>query len=166
MASFVHWIKHDSQLLGCDYYYFLSWQNQSITSTFMVWTWQIRKSIGSILSGWITKLLLLFLIIAMVRLGQFSSTAQSCSTLCDPMDCGTPGFPVHHQLLELDQIRVYWVGDAIQPSHSLPPLCPFAFNLSQHQGLFYWISSSHQVAKLLKFQLQRSFQWIFRTDFF
>ena len=70
-----------------------------------------------------------------------------------------PGFPVHHQFLEPTQTHVYHVGDAIQPSHSLPPSSPFAFNLSQHQGLFQGVSSLHQVAKLLEFQLQRqSFQ--------
>ena len=70
---------------------------------------------------------------------KFSSVTESCPTLCDPMDYSTPGFPVHHQLLELTQTHVHWVGDAIQPSH--PPLSPSppAFNLSQHQGLFQWI---------------------------
>ena len=82
-------------------------------------------------------------------LSQFSSVAQSCLTLCDPTDCGTPGFPVHHQLLELTQTYVHWVGDAIQPSHSLLSPSPPAFNLSQHQGLFPWVSSLHQVAKVL-----------------
>ena len=67
---------------------------------------------------------------------QFISAAQSCLALCDPMDCGTPGFLVHHQLLELAQIHVHWVGDAIQTSHPLLPPSPPAFNLSQHQGLF------------------------------
>ena len=95
---------------------------------------------------------------------QFSSVAQSCPTLCNHMDCSTPGFPVYHQLLEL--IHVHWICDAIQPSHPLLfPSSP-AFNLSQHQGLFKQVSSSHQVAKVLEFQLQHeSFQWIFRTDF-
>ena len=97
---------------------------------------------------------------------QFSSVAQSCPTLCDPMDCSTPGLPVHHQLLELAQTHVHWVGDAIQPSHFLSSPSPPTFNLSQHQGLFQWVSSSYQVAKLLEFQLQHQFfQWIFRTDF-
>jgi len=96
---------------------------------------------------------------------QFSSVTQLCLTLCDPMDCSLPGFPVHHQLLELAQTHVHWIGDIIQPSHPLSTPSP-AFNLSQHQGLFQWVSSSHQVAKVLKFQLQhQSFQWIFRTDF-
>ena len=96
---------------------------------------------------------------------QFSSVAQSCQTLCDPMDCSTPGFPVLHQLLEFTQTHVRWVSDAIQPSHPLLSLSP-AFSLSQHQGLFQCVSSSHQVAKVLEFQLQhQSFQWIFRTDF-
>ena len=97
---------------------------------------------------------------------QFSSVAQSCPTLCDPMDCTTPGFPVHHPLLEFTQTHVHWVGDAIQPSHPLSFCSPPDFNLSQHQGLFQWVSSLHQVAKVLEFQLQhQSFQWIFRTDF-
>ena len=75
------------------------------------------------------------------------------------MDCSTPGFPVHHQLLELAQTHVHRVGDAIQPSHPLSFPSPPAFNLSQHQGLFQWVSSSHQVAKVLEFQLQhQSFQ--------
>ena len=96
----------------------------------------------------------------------FSSVAQSCLTLCDPMNCSTPGFPVHHQLPELIQTHVHRVGDAIQPSHSLSSPSPPAFNLSQHQDLFQWVKSSHQVAKVLEFQLQhQSFQWIFRTDF-
>ena len=96
---------------------------------------------------------------------QFSLVPQSCLTLCDPMDCSMPGFPVHHQLLELTQTHVHPVGDAIQPSHRLLSPSP-AFNLSQHQGLFKWVSSSHKVAKVLKFQLQhQSFQWMFRNDF-
>ena len=98
--------------------------------------------------------------------GQFSSVAQSCPTLCDPMDCSMPGLPVDHQLLDLVQTHVHWVGDAIQPSRRLSSPSPPAFNLSQHQGLFKWASSLHQVAKVLEFQLQhQSFQWIFRTDF-
>ena len=90
---------------------------------------------------------------------QFSSVAQSCLTLCNPMDHSTPGFPVHHQLLEFTQTHVHRVGDAIQSSHPLSSPSPPALNLSQHQGLFKWVSSSHQVAKVLEFQLQhQSFQ--------
>ena len=97
---------------------------------------------------------------------QFSSVAWSYLTLCDPMDCSTPGFPVHHQLLGLAQTHVHWVGDAIQPSHPLSSPSPPAFNLSQHQGLFQWVSSLHHVAKVLEFQLQHQlFQCIFRTYF-
>ena len=82
------------------------------------------------------------------------------------MDCNTPGFPVHHQLLELTQTHVHWVSDAIQPSHPLSSPSP-AFNLSQHQGLVHWVSSSHQVAKVLEFQLQhQSFQSTPRTHSF
>ena len=96
----------------------------------------------------------------------FSSVAQSSLTLCNLMDCSTSGLPVHHQLPELTQTHVHWVSDAIQLSHPLSSPSPPAFNLSQHQGLFQWVSSSHQVAKVLEFHLQhQSFQWIFRTDF-
>ena len=82
------------------------------------------------------------------------SVTQSCLTLCNPMDCSMPGLPVHHQLLEFTQTHVHWVGDAIQPSHPLWSPSPPAFNLSEHQGLFKWVSSLHQVAKRLEFQLQ------------
>ena len=82
----------------------------------------------------------------------FSSVTQLCLTLCDLMDRSTPGFPVHHQLPELAQTHVHRVGDAIQPSHPLSSPSPPALNLSQHQGLFHWVSSSRQVARLLEFQ--------------
>ena len=78
---------------------------------------------------------------------QFSSVTQACPILCDPMDCSAPGFPVHHQLLELAQTHVHWVSNAIQPSYPLSSPSPPAFNLTQHQGLFQWVSSSYQVAK-------------------
>ena len=95
-----------------------------------------------------------------------SSVAQSCLTLYDPTDCSTPGLPVHHQLLELTQTHVHRVSDAIQPSHPLSSPSPPAFSLSQHQCLFQRLSSLHQVAKILEFQLQhQSFQWIFSNDF-
>ena len=84
---------------------------------------------------------------------QFISVAQSCPTLCNPMDCSMPGFPVHHQLPEFIQIHVHWVSDAIEPSHPLLSPSPPAFNHAQHQGLSKWVSSSHQVAKELEFQL-------------
>ena len=98
---------------------------------------------------------------------QFTSVAQLCLTLCDPMDCSTPGLPVYHQLLEFTQTCVHWVGDAIHPS--CPPSCPSptAFYLSQHQGVFQWVGSSYQVAKVIgasEFQ-HSSFQWICRVDF-
>ena len=93
------------------------------------------------------------------------SVAQSCPTSCDPVDCSMPGFPVLHYLPEFAQTHVHWVSDAIQPSHLLSSPSPSSFNLSQHQGLFKWVSSSsHQVAKVLGLKHQ-SFQWIFRVDF-
>ena len=88
------------------------------------------------------------------------SSVSACPTLCKPMDCSTPGFPVHYQLPESTQTHVHLDGDAIQPSHLLSSPSPPALNLLKNQGLFKWISSLHQVAKVLDFQLQhQSFQW-------
>ena len=84
---------------------------------------------------------------------QIRSVAQSCPTLCDPMNRSTPGLPVHHQLLEFTETHIHWVSDAIQPSHPLLFPSPPAPNPSQHQSLFQWVNSSHQVAKVLDFQL-------------
>ena len=96
-------------------------------------------------------------------MNDISLVTQSCPTLCNHMDCSTPGLPVHHQLPELAQTHVHRVGDAIQPLH--PLLSPSAFNLSQLHGLFHRVSSLHQLAKGLAFQLQhQSLQWLFRTD--
>ena len=88
------------------------------------------------------------------------SVTQSCPALCDSMDCSTRGFLVFHCFPEFVQTHVHWVSDAIQPFHPLSPPSPLALNLFQHQGLIQWVSSSHQVAKVLEFQLE-SFQWIF-----
>ena len=99
----------------------------------------------------------------------FISLVQSLNCvwlLATQCDCSTPGLLVYHHLPQFTQTPVHQVGDTIQPSHPLSSLSPPAFNLSQHQGLFKWVSYSHQVAKVLGFQLQnQSFQWIFRTDF-
>ena len=83
---------------------------------------------------------------------QVSAVTQSCPTLCDPMNHSTPGLPVHHRLPEFTQTHVHWVGDAIQPSHSLSSPSPPAPNSSQHQSLFQWVNSSNEVAKVLEFQ--------------
>ena len=95
------------------------------------------------------------------------SVTKLCLTLCDPVDCSMPGFSVLPHLPEFAQTHVHWVSDAIQPSHPLlSPSLP-ALNLSQHQGLFQWVGSLHQVAKVLELQFQhQSFQWVFRVDFF
>ena len=107
------------------------------------------------------------LIRVLVNINSCFSVAQSCPAPCDPMDCSTLGLPVHHQLPEFTQTHVHWVGDAIQPSHPPTSPSPPALNLSQHQSFFQWVGSSHQVAKVLEFQLQhQSFQWIFRIDWF
>ena len=84
-----------------------------------------------------------------------SSVTQSCLTLCNPMNRSTPGLPVHHQLLEFTQTHVHWISNAIQPSHPLSSPFP-ALNLSQHQSVFKWVSSSHQVAKVLSFSFNTS----------
>ena len=110
--------------------------------------------------------LLLNSLFSSVRCCCFHSVAKSCAILGDPMDCSGPGFPVFHHLPEFAQTHVHWVGDATQPSHSLPPPSPPVLNLSEHQGLFHWFSSARQVAKVLKLQLwHQSFQWILRVDF-
>ena len=149
------------------------------------WALEFRESIGGALSElgwcyentWWARLCLLWISKCKKQTGDdnipcqwvsfwFSSVVQLCWTLCNPMDCSVPGLPVHHQLLEPTPTHVHHIGDAIQPSHPLSSPFPPTFNLSQHQGLFKWVSSSHQVAKVLEFQLQhQSFQWIFRIDF-
>ena len=94
-----------------------------------------------------------------------SSVTQSCPTLCDPMNHSTPGLPVHHKLPEFTQTHVHRVCDAIQPSPPLSSPSPPDPNPSQHQRIFQWVNSSHEVAKLLEFQLQhQSFQWTPRID--
>ena len=96
---------------------------------------------------------------------QFSSVRLlSHVRLCDPLDCSMPAFPVHHQLLELAQTHIHQVSDDIQPCHPLSSPCPPAFSLSQHQGLFQWVSSSHQVTKVLECSFSISPSNV-RTDF-
>ena len=119
-------------------------------------------------SVWIKRKILLFLSDTMIqkRLDNQLSSVQLFSHLCHPMNSSMPGLPVHHQLPESTQTHVHWVGDAIQPSHPLSSPSPPALSLSQHQGLFKWVSSLPLVVKVSEFQLQhQSFQWIFKTDF-
>ena len=93
------------------------------------------------------------------------SVAQSYRTLWDPMNCSKPGLPIHHQIPEYTQTHVHCVSDVIQSFHSQSAPSPPALIFTKHQGLFQWVSSSHQVAKVLELQFQhQSFQWIFRTD--
>ena len=98
------------------------------------------------------------------------SVTKSCLTLCDSIDCSTPGLPVPRYLSEFAQVRVHWIGDVIQPSHPLLPFSPSAFNLCQHQGLLQGVCSSHWVAKLLELQHHPSNKYSgltsFRTDWF
>ena len=105
-----------------------------------------------------------FIWVAITDSVQFSSVAQSSPTLCDPMNCSTPGFPVHYKVPEFTQTHAHRVSDAIQPCLPLSSPSPLAPNPSKHQGLFQRVSSSHEVAQVLKFQLQhQSFQWTPRT---
>ena len=138
-------------------------KNPCISGINPTWSWWMTL----LMSCWIQFASILLRIFASIFISissvQFLSRVQLFAT---PMDCRTPGLPVHHQLPELAQTHVHRVGDAIEPSHPLSSPSPPAFNLSQYQGLFQWVSSSHQVPKVLDFQLQhQSFQWIFRTDF-
>ena len=132
-------------------------------------TWDLRKMINTV-HPFIFYMMKLNHIQSMIYilLSNLFSSVQPLSHvwLCNPMDCSTSGLPVHHQLPELTQTHVHWVGDTIQLSHPLLSPSPLTFNLFQHQGLFKWVSPSYQVAKVLEFQLQhQTFQWIFRTDF-
>ena len=94
-----------------------------------------------------------------INVNSVSSVTQSCPTLCDPMDCSTPGFPVHHYVQEHVQTHVHKDGYAIQPSHLLLPSSPFAFNTPQHQSLFRWVGSSHEVARLLTLTTRHIQNW-------
>ena len=122
-----------------------------------VW-WLKHMKINSVcLSSYNTILwLILSISTSYIRSVHFSSLTQSCPTLGDPMNRNMPGLPVHHQLPESTQTHVHWVGDAIQPSHLLSSPFPPALNISQHQGLFQWVSSLHQVAKLLELSASTS----------
>ena len=99
------------------------------------------------------SIFLIYIAVFPVFIPQFSSVAQSCPTLCDPMNHSTPGLAVHHHLPEFTQTHVHQFGDAIQPSHPLSYPSPPSPSPSQHQGLFQWVNSSHEVAKVLEFQL-------------
>ena len=160
-------LPYDSEIpfLGISLEKTIIWRD-SCTSMFIaalftvVRTWKQHKCPST--EKWIKKIWYIYIMEYSV---QFSSVAQSCLTLCDPMNCSMAGLPVHHQLLEFTQTHVHRVGDAIQPSHPLPSPSPPAPNPFQHQGLFQWVNSLHEVAKVLEFQLQhQSFQWTPRTD--
>ena len=129
----------------------------------------VGENHSSTICGWLALGLMAFVkasITCKMRTVQFSSITQSCLTHWASKDYSTPHLPVHHQLPEHTQTHLHQVSDAIKPSHPLSSPSPPAFNLSLHQGLFQGVSSLHQVAKVLAFQLQhQSFQWMFRTDF-
>ena len=110
----------------------------------------LTRSLTDNINSWVTHILYVYIYIRIHThtYTRFSSVAQSCLTLCNPMDCSMPSFPVHHQLLEPTQTHVHWVGDAFQSSHPLSSPSPPAFNLSQHQGLFFTNILSDSVGSL------------------
>ena len=135
------------------------WRAQFNSSVVLNWEAMAARSVQSLCSN--------FAVLLTTGSWLPFSSIQSFShvQLCDSMNRSMPVFPIHRQLLESAQTHVHWVSDAIQPSHPLSSPSPPALNLSQHQGLLKCVSSSHQVAKVLEFQLQhQSFQWIPRTD--
>ena len=148
----------ESRALLVPLYYKMSLNSHS-------WRWFFETLVHNLLglpAFWIKSLFIAptirflifyFLCSKQYKFGLSCSFAQLCPSLCDPIDCSMPGFPVHHRLLKFAQTQAHWVGDAIQPSHPLLSPSP-AFNLSQHQGLFQCVDSSHQVAKILEIQLQ------------
>ena len=153
-------VQYYNSLLSCQYFYFSRFKN--IFESFKLFP---VRSLVRIFNLLITRRAYSILFSKMwleMPLCYCCSVTKSCLTLCDSMDYSMPGFPVLHHLSECAQTHVYWVSDAIQPSHLLSYPSPLAFNLSQYQGLFQWVSSSYQVAQVLKLQLQhQSFQWIF-----
>ena len=133
-------------------------QGRSCNLSAMYKAWHTVSTQNYLLYWWVNKTQFLCSV-------QFNSVAQSCPTLCDPMNRSTPGLPVHHQLPEFTQTHVHRVGDAIQPFHPLSSPSPPAPNTPQHQSLFQWVNSSHEVAKVLEFQLEHhSFQRNPRAD--
>ena len=127
------------------------WKNHCFD--YMDLCWQSNVSAFQYYYYWIVIILSYYKLnyIKLLLYSAFSSVAQSCLTLCDPMNRSTPGLPIYHQLLEFTQTHVHWVSDAIQPSHPLSSTSPPAPNPSQHQTLFQWVKSSHEVAKVLEF---------------
>jgi len=134
---------------------------------FCSFSWEVWSRRTTFVVGWYSLCSELNPFVLNYLLPIHLSSVQSLSRvrLCDPMNRSTPGLPAHHQLPEFTQTHVHQVGDAIQPSHPLSSLSPPAPNPSQHQSLFQWVNSSHEVAKLLEFQLQHhSFQWTPRDN--
>ena len=126
---------------------------KSIFPFFAILSSQTIKEYQTALDSKSWKLMITLGISKVIQFSSVQSLSRVWLTLCNPMDCSTPGFPVHHQFPESTQTHVHWVHDAIQLSHPLSSPAPPAFNLSQHQSLLKWVSSLHQVAKVLEFQL-------------
>ena len=123
------------------------WLNEEQCSCLSSYFWIWRSTF------WIYPIPLNFSILPQLSSVRFSSVTQSCPTLCDPLNYSMPGLPVHHQLPEFTRTHIHRVSDAIQPSHPPSSPSPSAPNPSQHQSLFQWVNSSHEVAKVLEFQL-------------
>ena len=162
------WIKYTQKLLCHMVHYYCIWMlSHSILRKLEQFTYTVKATapksvykvvinpisiiIGNVL--FFKSTLWYYIILCHKHSDQIRSVTQSCPTLCDPMNYSMLGLPVHHQLPEFTQTHVHRVGDAIQPSHLLSSPSPLATNPSQHQSLFQWVNSSHEVAKVLEFQL-------------
>ena len=144
------WAVHSGQLLSLDGFIF-RW---SVAVSRLLVSWAIRRWCVQTLEALVFPLSHAYQHAVPLLFCCCCSIAKSSPTFCDPMDSSTPGFPVLHYLPEFAQTHVHWADDAIQPSHPLSPPSPSVHSLSQHQGLFQWVDSSHQVAKVLELQLQ------------
>ena len=149
--SLFQWVNSSHEVMGPDAIIFVFWM-LSFKPTFSLSSFTFIKRLFSIPAIKLVSYSFLLCLVLLISI-QFSSVAQSCPTLCNPMNHSTPGLPVHHQLPEYTQTHVHRVRDAIQPSHPLSSPSPPAPNPSQHQSLFQWVNSWHQVAKVLEFQL-------------
>ena len=134
------------QSLSCVWLFATPWIAAHQASLFITNSWSLLKLMS-------TELVMLSNRLNYLNSVQFSSVAQSCLTLCNPMNRSTPGLPVHHKLPEFTQTHVHRVSDTIQPSHPLSSPSPPGPNPSHHQSLFQWVNSSHEGAKVLEFQL-------------
>ena len=148
------WLGQDIKVFCVSISLSLKWMWYTTYLLGLLWRW-MSWNIGTLRTEpiWILTIYFLIYIYIHTHTSQIRSVAQSCPTLCDPMNHSMPDLPIHHQLPEFTETHVHRVSDAIQPSHPLSYPSPPAPNPSQHQSFFQWVNSSHEVAKVLGFQL-------------